>query len=561
MPQAPAPLRAERDRFLAFAFAAADALVELDAEHRIGFAAGATRALLGAAASDLVGRPVLDLVPLPERARLRRSLETIEQHGRFAPLRLHLGQARRAVMVSGSILPDQERSVFLALRTAEPEEQGLKSRPKGRRDQQSGLHDAKSFEAMAREALAESVTAAAAYQVSLIETEGLQRLSQRLDAPLAAELMGEVGNLLREHSAGGDAAAKLEGDRYGIVHAPGLDIEALNRSVESLALARDPDRIGLAVKTVTMDLAPAAAGDAAAGNNASAQAASYQADSAQALVYAISSFAAGRGAMTLKDLSEGSRPLLRDTVARITEFRQVIAGSRFEIAYQPVVSLKDRAVHHYEALVRFPGGGSPFEQIVFAENVGLIADFDLAVAHKVLDAVAKARVSGRRISAAINLSGRSLETPAFLPALHKQLQSFSIPREQILFEITESAQIRDLNLASQAISSLRVAGCPVCLDDFGAGASAFQYLRSLAVDFVKIDGAYVKNAVREARDRPFLKAIAGLCRDLGIATIAEMIEDEETVKLLVALGVDCGQGYLFGRPEIGLPRQKAQAAH
>ncbi len=545
---APTPLRAERDRFLAFAFAAADALVELDGERRIDFAAGATRALLGATAADLVGRSVLDLVALSERGQLREALDAVERRGRFAPVLLRLGEGRRPVMVSGSKLPDQNQSVFLALRAADREEDRLKARARGRRDPASGLLDAKSFETLAREALAESESQAAAYQVSLIETEGLQRLSQRLDKGVATELMGEVGSLLRQHSVGGDAAARLEGDRYGLVHAPGLDIDALNRSVEGLALARDPDRIGLAVKTVTMDLAP--------GEGQGIE----STDSAQALVYAISSFAAGRGAMTLKDLSEGSRPVLRDTVARITELRQVIAGSRFEIAYQPVVALADRAVHHYEALVRFFGGGSPFEQIVFAENVGLIADFDLAVAHKVLDAVAKARVNGRMVAVGINLSGRSLETPAFLPALHKQLQSFAIPREQVLFEITESAQIRDLALAAQAIASLRLAGCPVCLDDFGAGASAFHYLRALAVDFVKIDGAYVRDAVRSSRDRPFLKAIVGLCRDLDIATIGEMIEDEETAGLLAGIGVGFGQGYFFGRPEIGLPRPKPAAA-
>src|SRR5262249_37678626 len=98
------------------------------------------------------------------------------------------------------------------------------------------------------------------------------------------------------------------------------------------------------------------------------------------------------------------------------------------------------------------------------------------------------------------------------------------------------------------VSRLRQRGFRVCLDDFGAGSSSFHYLNSFPVDFVKIDGKYVKNAIDSPRDRAFLKAMAQLCHDLDTATIAEMIETDAQAQLMRDLGVGYGQGYLFGKP-------------
>ena len=114
-----------------------------------------------------------------------------------------------------------------------------------------------------------------------------------------------------------------------------------------------------------------------------------------------------------------------------------------------------------------------------------------------------------------------------------------------MFEITESARILDLEHANEVIQDLRKRGFHVCLDDFGAGEAAFDYLRELDVDFVKIDGKYVKDAASNSRDKAFLIAMSGLCHDLGITTIAEGIENEEILDFLRGCGITYGQGYVF----------------
>jgi len=125
-------------------------------------------------------------------------------------------------------------------------------------------------------------------------------------------------------------------------------------------------------------------------------------------------------------------------------------------------------------------------------------------------------------------------------------------RGQLMFEVTESSKITDLPAVNAFLQRLRRAGHKVCLDDFGSGAAAFQYLRALQVDVVKIDGGYVKNACATPEGKRFLMAMAGLLRELGITTIAEMVEDEKHLEVIKDCGFRFGQGYLFGRPSVDI---------
>ena len=159
---------------------------------------------------------------------------------------------------------------------------------------------------------------------------------------------------------------------------------------------------------------------------------------------------------------------------------------------------------------------------------------------------------GFRYMAAVNISGRSLSSPEFVRSLVELLGEFDEERKSILFEVTESAKLENLEEANRIIQALRKAGHIVCLDDFGAGVSAFQYLSALHVDLVKIDGSYVVDAISNKRSRALLKAMAGMCRDLGITTVAEMIEEEEVAVLVRDCGIDYGQGYLYGKPSTSI---------
>jgi EAL domain-containing protein (putative c-di-GMP-specific phosphodiesterase class I) len=285
-------------------------------------------------------------------------------------------------------------------------------------------------------------------------------------------------------------------------------------------------------------------------------------DTAKAVVYTINKFSDSQGDdFTISSLSQGYDAMVRETISQISEFKHIIRDGNFQVALQPIVDLVTGQPHHYEALARFDEkiDSSPFRLISFAEEVGVIGEFDLAMARRAIDMLVRAQNGGRDLSIAINLSGRSLSSPSFIETLLGLLRDYGSLRRNLWLEITESARICDLEATNALIQNLRNAGHIVCLDDFGAGAAAFQYLRAMEVDVVKIDGVYVREALTAPHGRAFLKAMASLCKDLEIGVIAEMVEDKETAQFLRECGIRYGQGYLFGKPtfEITPGLQKA----
>ncbi len=246
--------------------------------------------------------------------------------------------------------------------------------------------------------------------------------------------------------------------------------------------------------------------------------------------------------------------LLAGAFREVEALHARIAGHRFDIVYQPIVSLADGSVHHYEALLRIPGEQGPGRMIGLAEQSGLIPALDYAIVDKLLRRIKGLGAAASGIRIAANLSAFSLLDPDFLTRLLARLEQAEDGARHLLFEVTESARIDDVAGLGRALETLRENGFPVCLDDFGAGMSGFQYLRDLPVDFLKIDGSYVKGAPLDPRMHDFLDAILALAEKLAIPTIAEWVETAEEAAFVRERGVVYAQGFHFGRPSARLPR-------
>ena len=244
---------------------------------------------------------------------------------------------------------------------------------------------------------------------------------------------------------------------------------------------------------------------------------------------------------------------------RAQTVRTTIAERRFRLAYQPVVSLTDRTLHHFEALLRpdqtadqLPAGqdGATMDFITFAEAVGLSEELDLAVLEQALETLRAA--PGAKV--AVNVSGLSIQSPAFRKRMLALIGGpiGSGPGNQqparLMIELTETAEIENVAAAAATLDGLRGVGVPVCLDDFGAGAAAFRYLRDFRVDYIKIDGAYIRAAASGGRAGGFVASMRDLACSVGAQVIAEMIETEAQATQMAELGVQFGQGWLFGRP-------------
>ena len=225
---------------------------------------------------------------------------------------------------------------------------------------------------------------------------------------------------------------------------------------------------------------------------------------------------------------------------------------RFETWYQPILSLKDNQIHHYEVLARMRDkDGSivmPGNFIGIAERYNLISDIDTAICAKAFSVQTQNQAEGRDLSFSINLSGRDLENHAFMSSLQELVRDSGVNAGNIIFEITETEAVRDLEKAKAFIQSFKSMGCKFSLDDFGVGFTSFLYLKEMQVDYLKIDGYFIKKLHENPNDQVFVKAIVDVASGLGISTVAEFVEEEETLKLLKDLGVDYAQGYLVGKP-------------
>ncbi len=539
-------LRSDRDRFVAFAFASADALVELDDNRCITYAVGAVHWLAGKSADALIGTPFIELITKEDQAILKAAYSTAVKQSRSGPIEVNLlgaGSKTQRVTLFASHLPDRANRLFLALsaRRAAPQ----LSVPKDvNRDSETGLLDKDSFAEVVMDVLKNSAGEGKDYSMTLLNVEGLQKLEDCLDTLAAEELLSEISAYLQVNSVNGESASRIHQNQFGVIHDASVDIATLEQTISERILEADSEGERLEVNSSTIDL--------------ETDEQISEADTARALIYSINKFSEQPGDFTVSALNDGYNQMLDETVEKVSEFKAMVQAGTFDVVFQPIVSLDDRKVHHSEALVRFHDsapGASPFEQITFAEEVGVIGDFDLAMCERVIEKINQANADGYELHIAVNLSGRSLEDKTFLQAFDKLLSQHDGVRSQLMFEVTESAEITDLEATNSFISGLRSKGHHVCLDDFGAGAAAFQYLRALDIDYVKIDGMYVREALVKTNGKSFLKAMATLCSDLGIDTIAEMVEDEEVAQFLIESGVRYGQGNLFGEPMAEIKRQ------
>jgi EAL domain-containing protein (putative c-di-GMP-specific phosphodiesterase class I) len=272
----------------------------------------------------------------------------------------------------------------------------------------------------------------------------------------------------------------------------------------------------------------------------------------RALRYAFDVFSrGGQRAVAEAGFAEDGLPgFVSRACSRAETLRRAIAERRFTLAFQPIVSMADRAVKHFEALLRPDPDlatefGGPGEFVGLVEMMGLSEELDWAVVEAVSAAARRSRGSARL---AANLSGLSLQSPAFRARLLDHLDREPMLSTRLMAEITETAEIECEEEAVRTISALRERGMALCIDDFGAGAAAFRYLRTFRVDMVKIDGAYLRNAMRSEQDCAILASMVGLIRTVGACSVCEGIETEAEAGLMTSLGVDKGQGWLFGRP-------------
>jgi len=260
----------------------------------------------------------------------------------------------------------------------------------------------------------------------------------------------------------------------------------------------------------------------------------------------------GRNRVQFYRTSERKAERLVSDVGWMSRLREAIDNDAFRLRYQPINHIATGRTTHHEVLLRLQGpDGTLFAPDAFlpaAERFGLMSEIDFWAIAAAASAYAEHSKGNPQLRLSINLSANAFETDELVSFIQQQFAEHEVPPEHVIFEITESLAVRRPRHVEKKISALRGMGCGLALDDFGTGYSSFSYLQSLHFDYIKIDGAFVRGLVDNPVNQKMIRLIAEIGAEAGMQTIAEYVQDAESLLLLGDLGIDMAQGYYVGRP-------------
>ncbi|MBT9540477.1 EAL domain-containing protein [Thiobacillus sp.] len=429
------------------------------------------------------------------------------------------------------------------------------------RDSLTGLFNRHSFESQVRRLIDEVDGGYANHALFYLDLDQFKIVNDTCGHVAGDELLRQLGVILRDDLRSDDILARLGGDEFGVLlRRCSLDqaikiADKLRRSVEEFRFAWGDKVFQIGVSIGVVPVEPGVT-DLAALLSA-ADLACYAAKEA------------GRNRVHVYEASDDALAHQYGEMHWATDLVRALDEDRFEIFVQPIVALAAGDSHrHWEVLLRLRAadGGyiGPGAFMSAAERYGLMPRIDRWVIERTFrtfsDIAARSATECCQDVVAINLSGASLNDSSLIEFVRDIQASTGMPWERVCFEITETVAIRNLHMAISLVNELRNMGCKFALDDFGSGLSSFAYLKSLPVDYLKIDGSFIMDIVSDPVDRAMVEAIREVSRIMGVKTVAEWVENEETAEVLRTIGIDYAQGYFFGRPgAVGNWSEKCEA--
>jgi Amt family ammonium transporter len=361
------------------------------------------------------------------------------------------------------------------------------------------------------------------------------------------ELLRQVSQRIREQLRAGDTLARLGGDEFGLI-LQACPLPQAQQIAERVRETIADFRFGWEGKSfvvgVSIGIVPTehVAQDVGA-LLAAADAACYAAKEG------------GRNRVHVFQPDDSQVLLQRGQMQWVSRLQAALDTDRLRLYVQPVMALNEgeTSAAHHEILVRLEEDGQiilPGAFLPAAERYGLMPRIDQWVVHNTLAWLGDRLRQHGRIDGvyAINLSGASLSDERFRLMLRATLEKQRLPPGVICFEITETAAVANLTKVIAFIQEVKALGCLFALDDFGSGLSSFAYLKNLPVNFLKIDGAFVKDIADDPIDLAMVQAINAIGHVMGLKTIAEYVSSEAILQRLREIGVDYGQGWHLGKP-------------
>ena len=380
----------------------------------------------------------------------------------------------------------------------------------------------------------------------MIAVDNLARINELYGFGVADEVIAAVGRRLRSRMRAGDMLGRFSSNKFGVV--------LKNCTPDDLTMAADRFLAAVREDVVQTANGPVAATITIGGVAAPRHARTVAEILAHAQELLDTAKAKRRGTFVPYRPNVELEALRQENVRATDKIITALNERRILLAFEPVVTTSGRLTAFHECLMRIrrtDGSVVAATAVVpVAEQLGLVRLID----HRVIElVVSELLATPDIIRVSVNVSPDSISDPDWWLAFSARLRARPGVAQRMILEITETAAIHNIDETAGFVTRAKDLGCRIAIDDFGAGYTSFRNLRRLGVDMIKIDGAFVQNLTRSEDDRAFVQTMIGLGRSLGLETVAEWVQDEETAAMLAGWGCDYLQGDLIGRAAIERP--------
>ncbi|HEB82624.1 MAG TPA: EAL domain-containing protein [Gammaproteobacteria bacterium] len=558
----------EKERAEVTLYAITDCVITVDVDETILYINPATEKMLLAEQTDVIGRPfnavfrivnentgekiddILaqcfrsgDIIQLPEHSSLltmRNDPVSIEAS--VAPMKSAEGGLMGAVIVMQDVSHTRRLTRQLSYQASH--------------DMLTGLYNRRKFEEYLEEILLNVREENKQHALLYLDLDNFKIVNDTCGHIAGDELLKQLPPLFHEVMRSGDIIARLGGDEFGVI----LQNCGLKQAV---AIA---DKIRQKIKAYrfnwndrTFEIGVSIG---VIGINEDNAEMSQVLSAADIACYAAKD--SGRNRVHVYEPSDAAVSERHGQMHWTARISRALTEKRFRIFQQPIVGMLNNSRTHVEILLRMIEDNGdiipPGAFIPAAERYGLMPQIDRWVIDEVFRYMSEDDpadpIQGTDRVFAINLSGDSINQGTLQDYILRLKEKYRISLENVCFEITETVAISNLSKASQFISELKKHGCQFALDDFGSGLSSFAYLKNLPVNYLKIDGAFIRDICSDDIDRTMVESIQHIGKVMGLQTVAEHVEDNGTYSMLRDIGVDYVQGYLLGRPEAVLIRTR-----
>ena len=414
-------------------------------------------------------------------------------------------------------------------------------------DPLTGLVNRREFENRISNALQECRDSQAEHALCYIDLDQFKVVNDTCGHDAGDQLLLQVTEIFKQQVRKNDTVARLGGDEFGLL-LENCPLEQSRQIAEKVCQAVDEYRflshggafrIGTSIGLIQL--------------NSGSKDYTEVLREADAACYAAKD--AGRNRVHVYYKNSPEVALRHQEMQSIVDINQALDDDRFLLHRQTILNLQSNnqtSAGFFEVLLRMNSETGqlilPGEFLPVAERYNLISQLDTWVVKTAINWLCQEQAAGRDTSCSINLSGVSIASERFLAFILATIDLSGVESERICFEITETAAIANINLAIEFITTLKEQGCFFALDDFGSGFSSFAYLKTLPVDYLKIDGFFVRDILQDSINYEMVKSINDIGHVMGKKTIAEFVEDADTLEALRNIGIDYAQGYAIDKP-------------